>query len=105
MTNPDGRLEAQPGRDRERERRLGQGHVGEPAEHRERHHAIPGAEPRARGRRADASRDLDPRDERAGRLHLVLAAGEQEIGKAHPGGGDLDDHAVAVLRLVDVDQT
>ena len=65
----------------------------------------PARKPEPSRRRADAARHLDTGDEGQRRLHLVLAAGQQQIGKADAGGRDLDDHACRVLGLVDLDQT
>ena len=99
-----GGFDAQPAWDGEGQRRFGEGDVREAAQHREGHHAVARVEPRPRGRGADTSGNLDPGHERQRGLHLVLAARQQQIGKADSGRRHLDDHASRILRLVDLDQ-
>ena len=101
---PGCRLDAQAVRDCEGERRLGDSDVRETAQHGEGHHPVAFLESGTLRRGTDPSRDLDTGHERQRRLHLIFAAGEQQIGKAHARGRNFDDDATGILRLVDLDQ-
>ena len=83
-------------RERERELRLRQRDLGEPAEHAERGHAVALAHRRALRRAPHDARDLAARHERQVRLDLVLAARLQHLGERDAGGVDVDHDALAV---------
>jgi hypothetical protein len=53
---------------------------------------VPSAEPGAVGGGAHRAGHLDPGNERQRWLHLVQAAAHQHVGKADPGGGNVDEH-------------
>ena len=105
MTNPDAASMLSPSGIAQGERRFGKRDVREAAQHREGHHPVPFAEPGARPAPIVPVRTTStPGHERERRLHLVFAAGEQQVGKAHARCRDFYDDAGVILRFVDLDQ-
>ncbi len=58
--------------------------------------------PLCSGRAAHPARHLDAGHERKRRFHLVQAAREQQVGKAHARSGDLDEHTAVVVHIVEL---
>jgi hypothetical protein len=54
------------------------------------------------GRRPHHPGDLHAGDERRLETQLILAAQEQQVRKAHPGGTDVDDNHVLAANAVDI---
>ena len=75
---------------------------GPTAEHRQRGNPLPRFELGLIRRRPHHPGDLHAGDERRLKPQLVLAAQKQQVGKADPGGTDVDDDHVVTADIVDL---